>query len=58
MDTPIGKEPVKEIRIPWYYIVLGMLIVTIAIIFLFAGPLNTSPDQPVPASLRTGAAGK
>ena len=35
----------KEVHIPWYVIVGVMVLVAAIIIFVFAGPLNTSPDQ-------------
>lgn len=41
--TPVAAT--REIAIPWYLISGGMLIATIIILFAFARPLNTSPDQ-------------
>ena len=35
----------QEVRLPWYAIVAGMLVVTAIIIAVCAGPLDTSPDQ-------------
>ena len=35
----------KEVHIPWYVIAGVMLVVTAIIIAVFAGPLNTSPEQ-------------
>jgi len=44
--TPAAQPaPVREVSIPWYYIVIGMLVIAVAIIVVFSGPLNTSPDQ-------------
>ena len=42
-STP--QQNAAEVRIPWYWLVGAMLLVTALIIVLFAGPLNTSPNQ-------------
>jgi hypothetical protein len=38
----------KETRIPAWLIITGMVVITIIIVGVFAGPLNTSPDQEYP----------
>jgi hypothetical protein len=40
----------KETRIPAWFIIIGMVVITIIIVCVFAGPLNTSPDQEYPAA--------
>jgi hypothetical protein len=43
---PNANEMAKaEVRLPWYVIVGGMLIVTAIIMAVCAGPLDTAPDQ-------------
>ena len=39
------KTASGKMEIPWYYIVIAMVIVTAFIIVFFSSPLETSPDQ-------------
>ena len=43
----------KETTLPSYIIAAGMVVITILLIIVFAGPLNTSPDQEPPAEKQT-----
>jgi len=52
MQTQPPLRTVREVRIPWYYIVAAMLIVTAVIIVVFSKPLDTTP---VPQSAATAA---
>lgn len=49
-DTPVTAPtqpaPLAEIRLPWYVIVGGMIIITAIIMFTFAKPLDTTPPAP------------
>lgn len=40
----------NENRIPAWFIITGMVVITIIIVCVFAGPLNTSPDQEYPTA--------
>lgn len=53
MTTPASpssspQPPLQEIRLPWYVIVGGMIIVTVIIMFTFSKPLDTTPPQESP----------
>ena len=45
--SPPAEQPApqREVSIPWFYVVIGMLVIAVVIIVVFSGPLNTSPDQ-------------
>lgn len=41
--APTQPAPLAEIRLPWYVIVGGMIIITAIIMFTFSKPLDTTP---------------
>jgi|GEM_PF-4652265 len=45
MTQSAPVPPVAEIRLPWYVIVGGMILVTIIIMFTFSKPLDTTPPE-------------
>jgi len=45
MTQTAPVAPVAEIRLPWYVIAGGMILVTIIIMFTFSKPLDTTPPQ-------------
>jgi hypothetical protein len=52
MEKQTSYRTVREVRIPWYYIVGAMLIITAVIIVLFSKPLDTTPlSQSAPAAV-------
>lgn len=48
--APTQPAPPAEIRLPWYVIVGGMIIITAIIMFTFAKPLDTTPPAQPAAS--------
>lgn len=55
MDIAHAHQPHRtshEVHIPWFMILGAMLALTAMIIFVCAGPLDTTPviEQPVPAA--------
>ncbi len=43
-DIQQPVSPHVEIRLPWYIIAGGMIVITVIIMFAFAKPLNTTPE--------------